>query len=224
MTRLASRASSGRSTCVARAGRPMPRRGPRRRRRQSSPSRSRPTARHIQSRTSAAETSSGRRLTRRRRPRRGARDVGMQHRPQPHRVKAAPTSSARARTRTSPRRRGAEDQPLEQRVAGQAVGAVHAGAGDLAGREQARHRRASLEVGLDAAHHVVRRRADRHAIAGQVEAGVAARRGNQRKPGVHGRGIEVLQREEHAARRSAPSRARCARDTRSRGARSPAGS
>ena len=43
---------------------------------------------------------------------------------------------------------GAEDQALEQRVARQPVGAVHAGAGDLARRIQTRNRRPSVDVGL----------------------------------------------------------------------------
>ena len=42
----------------------------------------------------------------------------------------------------------AEDQSLEQRVAGEPVGAVDARAGDLAGGEQPRDRRAAVEIGL----------------------------------------------------------------------------
>ena len=91
----------------------------------------------------------------------------------------------------------AEDEPLEQRVAGQAVGAVDAGAGDLAGGEQPGHRRPAVEVGLDAAHHVVRGRAHRHRIARQVEPGGAAGLGDVREAGVHHRRVEMLQRQEH---------------------------
>ena len=44
-----------------------------------------------------------------------------------------------------------EDQPLQQRVGGQPVGAVHAGAGDLAAGVQAGDRGAAAQVGADAA-------------------------------------------------------------------------
>ncbi len=70
-----------------------------------------------------------------------------------------------ARPAASRRRPGAEHQALEQRIAGEAIGAVDAGAGDLARRKQPGHRRASPQVGLDAAHDVVRRGTDGNPVA-----------------------------------------------------------
>ena len=73
-------------------------------------------------------------------------------------------------------RSGAEHQPFEQRVARQPVGAVDAGARHFASREQLRDRRAAVEIGFNSAHHVVGRRADRNAIAREVQAGWAVAR------------------------------------------------
>ena len=73
------------------------------------------------------------------------------------------------------RRTTAEHEAFEQRVRGQPVRAVHAGAGALAGREQAVDAGAPVEVGDDAAHRVVRRRRDRDGLERGVEA--LARRG-----------------------------------------------
>ena len=83
------------------------------------------------------------------------------------------TRGRRARHRRG--RPGAEHEPLEQRVAGQPVGPVHAGACHLASGEQCRNRRAAVEIGFDATHHVVRRRADGNPIARQVQTGLRAR-------------------------------------------------
>ena len=88
---------------------------------------------------------------------------------------ADPACSAAASGRLLHRRRRAraEHQPFEQRVAREPVRAVDAGAGDLAGREQSRQRGPAPLVGVDAAHHVVRRRTDRNRIAREVEADAA---------------------------------------------------
>ena len=66
---------------------------------------------------------------------------------------------------------GAEHEAFAERVRGQPVGAVQARAGALADREQARQRRAPVEVGRDPAHHVVRRRRDRDQLALGVDSG-----------------------------------------------------
>ena len=63
-----------------------------------------------------------------------------------------------------------EDQSLEQRVGGEPVGAVHAGAGDLAGGEQAGHDGLAVEVGGDAARRVVAGRGDRDQLGHRVDA------------------------------------------------------
>ena len=76
---------------------------------------------------------------------------------------------------------GAEDETLEQRIARQPVGAVHAGAGDLARRVQTRNRGAPVDVGLHAAHDVVGRRPDRDAIAREIQPRAPARLGDQRE-------------------------------------------
>ena len=75
--------------------------------------------------------------------------------------------------RRRPRQPGpaAEHQQVGQRVAAEPVGAVHA-AGDLTGREQARHRgRGGVRLDLDAAHHVVAGRPDLHRLGGDVDVG-----------------------------------------------------
>ena len=64
----------------------------------------------------------------------------------------------------------AEDQAFEQRVRSQPVGAVDAGAGGFARGIEAAQAGAAGEVGADAAHQVVRRRAHGNQIARQVEA------------------------------------------------------
>jgi GH24 family phage-related lysozyme (muramidase) len=69
------------------------------------------------------------------------------------------------------------------------------GAGNLSSREQSTYRRAAIEVGVDAAHDVMRRWSDRDAIASKVETGVSARRRDERKALVDERRVEVLKRE-----------------------------
>ena len=107
-------------------------------------------------RQSAARVSRARRLERRappaaRRPRRAAR--------------TGAASAARApKTKHS-----------RQRVRGQAVGAVQAGAGALADRVEAGHRRRAVEVGDDPAHAVVRGRGHRHELGRRIEARLAQR-------------------------------------------------
>ena len=80
---------------------------------------------------------------------------------------------------------GAEDEPFEQRVAREAVRAVDAGARDLACGEQPGNGGAARKVGVHAAAHVMRRRADGQRIAGEVEPGLAARFGDSRKTPAH---------------------------------------
>ena len=99
---------------------------------------------------------------------------------------------------------GAKHQPFEQRVAGKTVGAMHTSTGDLARREQSANRRASIEVGLHAAHDVVRGRAHRDPIARQIEARLAAGGGDQREALVYEVRVERLERE--IDRRSRPPR------------------
>ena len=75
----------------------------------------------------------------------------------------------------------AEDEALEQRVRGKAVGAVHARAGDLAGRVEAGHRGAPPDVGHHAADGVVRHGGDRYEVAAQVEIVLGEQAGDARK-------------------------------------------
>ena len=63
----------------------------------------------------------------------------------------------------SPRPR-AEHHALQQRIAGQPVGAVHPGAGDLARRVQSRQAGTPVEVRPDSAHRIVRGRRDRRRL------------------------------------------------------------
>ncbi len=69
---------------------------------------------------------------------------------------------------------GGEDQPLEQAVGGQAVRAVHAGAGDLAAGVEAGDVGAAVQVGADAARGVVRSRCDRDRLGDRVDPRLAA--------------------------------------------------
>ena len=64
----------------------------------------------------------------------------------------------------------AEDDRLEQRVAAQAVGAVHAHAGALAGGVEPGQLGAPSHVGVDAAHGVVLAGHDRHRLGDRVDA------------------------------------------------------
>ncbi len=79
-------------------------------------------------------------------------------------------------------------------------------------------------VGVDAAHDVVRRGADRNRIAREIEAhaGGTSRRSSETARRTYV-GIEVRQRQEDAGRRSAPTSRTMLRATTSRGARSPSG-
>ena len=67
----------------------------------------------------------------------------------------------------------AEHEALRERVGGEPVGAVEAGAGGLADRVEAGHGGAAVEVGDDAAHHVVGGGGDGDELGHRVEAGVA---------------------------------------------------
>ena len=83
-------------------------------------------------------------------------------------------ASARRKVHHVPRdgARGApaKDQALQQRVAGEPIGAVDAGAGHLAHRVEARHRRARPGIHRHATHEIVRRGGDRDAVAGEIQA------------------------------------------------------
>ena len=63
----------------------------------------------------------------------------------------------------------AKDEAFEQRIRSQAVGAVDAGAGSFASRIESAQTGAPTEIGADAAHEVVRRRADGNEIALKIE-------------------------------------------------------
>src|SRR5579875_2871570 len=67
---------------------------------------------------------------------------------------------------------GTEDHPLEQRVGGEAVRPVHAGAGGLPRRPQARQRRCAVEIRRDAPAHVVGRRGDGQPLPARVVPGL----------------------------------------------------
>ena len=96
-------------------------------------------------------------------------------------------------------RAGAEHQSLEQRVGRQPVRAVQPGAGRFAGGKQPGQRRPAPHVGVDAAHHVVRRRADRNRIARDVDADLRAHRRDRRKPLPHVVGVQVREGQKDAA-------------------------
>ena len=91
-------------------------------------------------------------------------------------LRRGPSRARRAAAQSSgccgERARGAvaEHQPLEQRVGGEAVGAVQAGAGDLADRPQAGQAGAAVAIDHHAAAHVVRRGHHRDGLAGEVDA------------------------------------------------------
>ena len=74
-----------------------------------------------------------------------------------------------------------EDEPLEQRVRGEAVGAMHARARDLAHGVEPRHARVPDEIRHDAAHHVVRGGRDGDEILARVDAARAAEREDARE-------------------------------------------
>ncbi|OAH11423.1 hypothetical protein STSP_53730 [Streptomyces jeddahensis] len=83
------------------------------------------------------------------------------------------------------------DQAFQEGVRGEAVGAVDAGAGDLAARVQARHRGTAVLVGADAAGGVVRGRGDRDRIGDGVDAVGAACREDRREALLPHLGTEV---------------------------------
>src|SRR5690606_30821150 len=89
-----------------------------------------------------------------------------------------------------------EHQPFEQRVGGRPVGAVHAGAGDLAARVQALDRGAAVQVGTDAAAGVVGGRGDRDELGDRVDAVSAADGLDGGEPGLPRLGPEVAAVEE----------------------------
>lgn len=94
-------------------------------------------------------------------------------------------------------RSGAQDQPLEQRVAGEAIGAVHARAGDLASRKQARDAGAPGKVGVHAAAQVVGRGTHRQPVAAKVESCTRARLSDAGKAVCRPARIQVRQRQVH---------------------------
>ena len=74
-----------------------------------------------------------------------------------------------------------ENQSFEQGIARQAVRTVYAGGGRLARGIQSRKGSAAPEIGLHAAHHVMRGGADRGHVGGEVEAVAGTRLVNSRK-------------------------------------------
>ncbi len=89
-----------------------------------------------------------------------------------------------------------EHGPFEKRIGCQPVGAVHAGAGRFAHRVQARDARASVEVGDDPTHQVVRRRRHRDGLSRPVESALAHGRVDRGEAlgetrGAQSRGVEA---------------------------------
>jgi hypothetical protein len=74
---------------------------------------------------------------------------------------------------------------------------VNAGAGNFSSREESGKGSSTVEIGLDATHHVMGRRTNRNSVARQIQAGAPARCGNQRKPSVDKIGIQSLERQVH---------------------------
>ena len=117
-----------------------------------------------------------------------------------------------------------EHQPLEQRVRREAVGAVEPAGGDLTRRVEAAQRRASVDVDEHAAHHVVRRRCDRHEVARQVVARLGAYLPDGREAGTQARLSKVASVEPYAlSRRQRRITRSISRLTTSRGASSASG-
>src|SRR5690606_41198799 len=83
------------------------------------------------------------------------------------------------------------DQALQEGVGGQPVGAVHAGASDLAARVQPGHGGAATGVGADAAGGVVGGRGDRHRLGDRVDAVGAAGREDRGEAALPHLGAEV---------------------------------
>ncbi len=75
----------------------------------------------------------------------------------------------------------AEDEPFQQRVAGQPVGAVDAGTGDLARCIKSRQRGPRIDVCAYATHQVMCSRAHRDEVATETEAMLAKKAGNAGK-------------------------------------------
>src|ERR1700722_9636914 len=62
-----------------------------------------------------------------------------------------------------------EDQAFEKRIAGQAIGAVHAGAGSLSRGVEAGQGSAAPKIGFDTAHHVMRGGADGSDVPREID-------------------------------------------------------
>ena len=108
-------------------------------------------------------------------------------------LRPAPHCGARART---------EHEPFEQRIAREAVRAVHAGARRFSRGEQPRDRRPAVEVRDDASHDVMRGGTDRNSIGREIEAGLPARRRDQRKALAHERRMQMRERQIHRLSRA----------------------
>ena len=76
----------------------------------------------------------------------------------------------------------AEDQPFEQGIACQPVGSVHARCGRLSRGIQTGQGSPAPQVGLHAAHHVVRRGANRRNVGRQIQTVAQARFVDSREP------------------------------------------
>ena len=88
-----------------------------------------------------------------------------------------------------------EYEPFEQRITRQAIGSVDTGAGGFAGGIEPRNRRAPIEIGFDATHDIVRSRAHRNPVSGQIEPGLFARVGDRRESAPHVVVIQMRHRE-----------------------------
>ena len=117
------------------------------------------------------------------------------------------TGSSAAR---SAAQRRAATSPSVMRVGRQPVGALHAGAGDLADGEEAGDAGPPVEVGDHASAAVVRGRCDRYGLAGGVEPGRAAGAQDRRESGGAGAGAQGGRVE--PARGASPVARRCGGD------------
>ena len=100
---------------------------------------------------------------------RGAARGVAPRRPPARRSTAGGGPALAAYVRGRPAGAGPEDQALGQRVGAEPVGAVDAHARGLARGVQPGERRRAVDVGVDAAHHVVHDRADRDQLGDRVD-------------------------------------------------------
>lgn len=92
----------------------------------------------------------------------------------------------------------AEDESFEKAIGGQTVGTVQTGGGDFASAPQAGERGLAVNVGGDAADHVVGSRSDGDGVAGDVQPELATDLADVREPSSDVLGGEMGQVEIHA--------------------------